>query len=390
MNAKLYEAGYGPVASRSFAHYRRLLEAGYRRYISINRFDVAHAATPFEGASANGRYDYRAADLGVNVIFAKSSRLFEASGRATEIGDVGAILQFSEPEVIDGLGKVKPQPGDMVTVRYLEAGRTVGGRVIEADLKSSPALVEVEYARLLSIADVGVGVPLDVTVVRFVLQGPDDQIQTLDLVGRRLYLFFEVIEGLRALSNDASARQPHPAYAPPPVLRRLSVASPADVLIELVPQIKAMMPLALVAVVLKGAWEFPSKRKEWLEGSGLAKQNTLLDLEVELKEIEVQRKQKEAELRSEMIGRARVAFPESEITDEEATQAIDGFVLPPLRALGRIGVIKLHTEDSDGDPQQPPGANEAEPSGSDENRPLPRAADGPHQSERPEPNPPTC
>jgi hypothetical protein len=353
LNAKLYQAGYGPVAKRSLDHYRKLVEAGYTRYISINRFDVARAATPFASASANGRYDFRDADLGVNVIFAKSSRLFEASGRATEIGEVGAIIQFSEPEVVEGLGQMKPQAGDMVTVRYLEAGRSAGGRVIEVDLKTDPVLVEIEYARLLSIADVGVGQQLDVGDVRFVLSGPEDQIQTLDLVGRRLFLFFEVVEGVRALSNAASARQPDPAYAPPPVLKRLAVASPADLLVELVPQMVSLMPWALLAVVLRKAWEIPAKRKEWLEGTGQGLQNDLTSLEIQMKELELQTKQEEATLRSEMIERVRAAFPASEITDDEAGHSIDDFILPPLRSLGRSGVVSLEApdepDDGDGD-----------------------------------------
>lgn len=363
LNARLYEAGYGPVAKRTLDHYRKLIDAGYTRYISINRFDVARAAAPFENASAKGRYDYRGADLGVNVIFAKSSRLFEASGRATEIGEVGAIIEFSESEVIDGLGQMKPQPGDMVTIRYLEAGRSASGRVIEVDLKNEPAVVEVEYARLLSIADIGVGDQLEVADTRFVLSGPEDQAQTLDLVGQRLYLFFEVVEGVRALSNSASARQPAPAYAPPPVLRRLSVASPADLLVELVPQMASMMPLALIAVVLKAAWDLPAKRKEWLEGTGQKKQNSLADLEIQMKELDLQTKKEEAALRSEMIERLRAAFPSSELTDEEAAQAIDDFVLPPLRALGRSGVVSLAAPDepAEGNPDSKSDADTEEP-----------------------------
>lgn len=63
----------------------------------------------------------------------------------------------------------------------------------------------------------------------------------------------------------------------------------------------------------------------------------------------MQAKQEEAQLRSEILNRVRVAFPESEITDEKVTQVIDDFVLPPLRALGRLGVIKLDADDSSGD-----------------------------------------
>ena len=43
LNARLARAGYGPVARRTLTHYRHLVEAGYNRYIAINRFDVARA-----------------------------------------------------------------------------------------------------------------------------------------------------------------------------------------------------------------------------------------------------------------------------------------------------------------------------------------------------------
>ena len=64
-------------------------------------------------------------------------------------------------------------------------------------------------------------------------------------------------------------------------------------------------------------------------------------LEVQLKALELKAKQDEDALRSEMVVRTRAAFPASEMTAEEAADAIDDFVLPPLRALGRSGVVSL-------------------------------------------------
>lgn len=176
------KASYGPVAQRTFTHYRHLVDAGYNRYISINRFDVARASVAYENASAIGRYRYRGTDLGVRIVFAKSSRLFETFGQATETGDVGAVVEFAEEGVIDGLRDLKPRPGDMVTLRYLEAGKSVSGRIIESDLKSSPALVEIEYARLTSLANVGAGTALDTKTARFTIVGQGAELQTIDLV----------------------------------------------------------------------------------------------------------------------------------------------------------------------------------------------------------------
>ena len=354
LNATLYEAGYGPIAYRTLTHYRNLMEAGFNRYVSINRFDVARASAPFENASGNGRYTYLAADLGVRVIFAKSNKLLETFGRATEIGEVGAMLRFDEREVVDGLRKLKPQPGDMVTIRYLEAGRTIGGRVVEADVKAEPASIEVEYARLISIASVGIGEPLAASEVQFLLSGPEDDVQTLDLAGRRLYHFFELVEGLRALSNEAGAMQAHPVYAEPPILRSLSVASPAAVVIMVAEQVTALLPWGLAAGILKAVSSLPEKRKQWYEGTGQKKQNELTNLEirqkqlgVDLKELDGARQQGEALLGSEVLERVRAAFPDSPITDDQVRQIVDDHILSPLRALGRIGIHGLTPPESD-------------------------------------------
>lgn len=285
LNAMLFEAGYGPVANRTVTHYRNLMEAGFNRYVSINRFDVARASAPFDNASGNGRYTYIAADLGGRVMFAKSSKLLETFGRATEIGEVGALLRFGEREVVDGLRKLKPQPGDMVTVRYLEAGRTIGGRVVDADVRAEPASIEIEYTSLISIASVGAGEPLPTSEARFVLSGPEDDIQTLDLAGRRLYHFFELVEGLRVLSNEAGGMQTDPVYAEPAVLKSLSVKSPADVVLVIAEQVTALLPWGLAAGVLKAVAAIPEKRKQWYEGTGQKKRNELLDLEIRQKQL---------------------------------------------------------------------------------------------------------
>ena len=356
LNDRLVRAGYGPVARRSYDHFRSLADAGYNRYVSINRFDVARASVPYENASAMGRYDYRSADLGVHVVFAKGSKLLEAYGRALEVGEVGAMLHFEDEEVIEGLRKLKPQPGNMVTVRYLEVGRTVSGRVIDADLKSDPAVLEIEYARLVSIADVGVGEPLPGSSATYALRGSEDQLQTLDLVNRRLFHFFELLEGVRSVVNDAGARQDSPVYAEPPVLSSLSVASPAMITVDVAATVQLLLPAGLLAAVLRSAAAFPAKRKEWYEGTGQKLdneskkiENRKQEIEVELKQLELDAEREEAELRSELVSRLRNALPDSSVSEEDAAALIDEHVLPPIRALGEIGIESVVDEDEDED-----------------------------------------
>jgi len=358
LNAALYEAGYGPVSNRTFAHYRHLLNAGYDRYISINRFDVARAAAPFESQSASPRYSFQDVDLGVSVIFAKGSRLHETYGRAVEMGEVGAILRFTEPEVIDGLRLLKPQPGDMVTVRYLEPGRTVGGRVVEADTKASPATVEIEYTRLVSISALGEGTALPTTEAGFrLLLNPDaaEEVQTLDMVSRRIYHFFELIEGLRALSNEAGSLQAAAVYAEPSVLRRLTVASDPEVILQLAEQVIRLIPYAAAAGLMKAASLFVEKRKEWYEGTGQKTANALTDLEVQLKQLEVDRSTEEVAFIREVQERVRATFPTSTVSNDEIARMVTQQIIKPLQALGQSGVTGLSSDEHDGPGDQDPG-----------------------------------
>jgi hypothetical protein len=352
LNAQLYEAGYGPVAARTFTHYRHLVMAGFTRYISINRFDVARAAVPYEDSSSRARYSYERTDLGVRVVFAKASKLLETYGQATDIGEVGAILRFSETEVIEGLRKMKPAPGDMVSVRYLEEGRTVGGTVLESDLTGDTATVEIEFNRLVSIAAIGMGEPLPSEPAMFTLRGPGENDQALDVAGRRLYLFFELVEGLRSVANEAGARQPRQVYAAPPDLHRLSVASPAEILLGLASVVQDFVPWGLLYALMKGAWDLPAKRKEWLEGDGQREQNKILKADARLKELEADQSEREAAFRAEALARLREAFPSSTISDEVAQRALDRFVIEPASALGRTGITELGHE---GDPAEDEG-----------------------------------
>jgi hypothetical protein len=344
LNTRLVLSGYGPIQKRSLSHYRSLTDAGYTRYVSINRFDVARAAVPYENASALGRYEYRQVDLGVSVVFAKGSRLLETHGRALETGEAGAMLHFADSDVVEGLKKLKPQPGNMVTIRYLEAGRSVGGRVVDTDLRSSPAKVEVEYVRLVSIAELGSGQPLPVSDARFVLRGPEDTDQTFDLVNRRLYHFFELIEGIRSLVNEAGSSQLQLVYAEPPILRSLSVASPLVLVVQMSDVLHGLLPVGAAAAVMKAAGAFPAKRREWYEGTGHKIDNDLKRVELQMKELDLMAKRAEATLKHEITSHLTTALPAASLTATEAVGLIDEQVLPPLRALGQIGIESLTDE----------------------------------------------
>ena len=343
LNRRLFDAGYGPVAERTVTHYRKLLAAGYDRYISINRFDIARASAPYEDASANPRYRFTETDTGVTLVLAKGSKLYEASGRATELGETGAIVRFLDDEYAIGLAKLKPQPGDMVSLRFLEVGRTSTGRIIESDLKSRPALVEVEYSALESLADMHLGSPLPNVRHGFRVAGAADEALTTDVVGRRVYQFFEVVEEARSVVNlvGSSVDAATPSYAPPVLLERLSVASPAEFVLSMSELVKQLLPVGLIGAVITAAATFVDKRKTWHEGSGVQLDNQVKRIDLELKQLAVEQKRAEVELAQAASTLLQQKFPTEQIGAAAIEKAVKQGVIPALRRLGESGVISI-------------------------------------------------
>ena len=341
LNQKLFDAGYGPVADRSIKHYRSLLTAGYGRYISINRFDIARASAPYEDASSNPRYRYTDVDTGVLMVIAKGSKLYEAAGRATEIGETGAIVRIIDAEYTQGLATLKARAGDMVSLRFLESGRSVHGRLVELDLASDPALLEVDYTGLVSLAELEVGLSMPVLRAGYRLGGAEDEELTIDVLGRRIYEFFEIVEEARALVKRVAsgAGTSAPNYAPPIVLESLRVASPAEFVVSLTGLVQHLLPVGLLTAVIRGAALFIDKRKVWHEGTGVALDNRAKLAETELKELQVEQARAEAELIKAAADSLTREFPAADRSEIEQTVRLR--IIPPLRSLGESGVESI-------------------------------------------------
>ena len=341
LNQKLLDAGYGPVADRSIKHYRSLLTAGYGRYISINRFDIARASAPYDDASSNPRYRYTDVDTGVLMVIAKGSKLYEAAGRATALGETGAIVRIIDAEYTQGLASLKARAGDMVSLRFPESGRSVHGRLVELDLASDPALLEVDYTGLVSLAELEVGLPMPVLRASYRLGGAEDEELTIDVLGRRIYEFFEIVEEARALVNRVAsgAGTSAPNYAPPIVLESLRVASPAEFVVSLTGLVQHLLPVGLLTAVIRGAALFIDKRKVWHEGTGVALDNRAKLAETELKELQVEQARAEAELIKAAADSLTREFPAADRSEIEQTVRLR--IIPPLRSLGESGVESI-------------------------------------------------
>ena len=358
INARLETSGYGRIAQRTLTHYRNLVKAGFNRYISINRFDVARASRAYDNMSSLSRYRHRSTHRQVEIFFTKKTKYLELTGTITEVSDAGGIVQFSGDDMIDKLRYFKPGTGDSVIVRRPDQDRHIEGVVVDSDLKSLPAFVEIEYSGLVSLDHLTGGVSLPTLPAWIRISAEDSISPTIDVVGRRLHYFFDLLEGVRAVLNETGRQCDQVIYASPPTVEEIRLASPALLLLHLPPELLYLMPLPLIG----GLYVLPKTiemRKSWHEGTKEKKMGDLidkvgdgLDTGVRLKEIEIRKKELEYTLRLEAFDRVRSAIRESTISDDQLSQIIDAYVLPPLEAIGHsdireIDVVDRSPDDSD-------------------------------------------
>lgn len=342
LNTQLIAAGYGSVSKRTFGHYGKLVRAGYNRYISINRFDVARASRAYEDASAMARYRFLDTNVEVRVVFVKSNQLFEARGRATRVSDPGAVVSFTESEIVHGLRALGPRVGDTLSMTYLDSGRAVNGRVADVFFTGERCVVEIEFAALYSISDLGPFAATPTQPVRFVLLASADASQTADLVGRQIYYFLELLEGARALVNRTSL-DGGGEYTAPPILRQIRAESPVSIVVDLWPWVAAVV--GTVGGVLLGVRHAVETRLQWHEGTGKK-----LDNIERAAPRHAQEEIKAAESTScdEVTDLMRQALPGSELSREIVQELMARDVLPYVHHLVRVGVIEIRIEFGNG------------------------------------------
>ena len=324
INVRLEASGYGRIAQRTLTHYRNLAKAGFNRYISINRFDVARASRAYENLSSLGRYRYHRTYRTVDVLLAKNTRLLEARGHIIEVGDVGAVLEFMEDDAVEDLTAFRPRAGDSVSLRHSETAVAIEGSVIDTDLNRVPIVVEMEYDRLLSVEGLIAGPALATAPTWIRIQADETTTPTLDTVGRRLHYFFDLLEALRAVFNEAGRQCDQSLYASPPTIQELRLASPTLLLLQLPPELVMLMPWT----ILGGLFLLPKTmemRKTW--------------------ELELRSKEREDSLHQEVVDRLRNQIRESEISDEQLDEIIDAYVLPPFRTIEASDIQRIETVD---------------------------------------------
>lgn len=351
LNRALSNADYGPVSKRMVTHYRNLLAAGFDRYISINRFDVARAARPYEDLAASPRYQYSEVGEGVRLLVAKRNRLWQASGQVVEIGEAGAVVRLVDSEYREGLAKARIAMGDFVNLAFLESGRTADGKIVEVDKESDPPTLEVQFTELVSLADLAFGTSAPPATLALRVTSGDDRDVTTDQLGRRLFLIFELIDELRYIANSAArmSGQTDGTYSPPAVIERLSVASPIEVAATVTELVKILLPGGVIGVALRAAYQLPEKRKVWAEGTGVQLDNDIKREEKALTQARRATAEAQQQLAEELAQRAKSRLSLDEALTDELVQLVRDRLAVIVTSLAEAGVTAIEELDPTGD-----------------------------------------
>lgn len=350
LNEQLVAAGYGPVSNRMFAHYRHLADAGYNRYISINRFDVARAASRHEDLGASPRYPFYERGEGVRLLVAKANRLWVAFAQVESVGEAGAVLRFVDDEYAAGLSDIKARKGDEVSLNFLESGVHRDGWIVEVDLGAQPPLLEVQFGELVSLADLAVGQPAPLASLGLRLRSADDDASpTTDQLSRRLHLAFEMLDELRAIANTSVGPTGAGRYSPPAVVERLSVASPAEFWLTVSEVVKVIAWPSVIGLALRELAQLPAQRKAWLEGD-ILKQD-LADRTVARAAKDAQRDRDRAisELAKQVQRRLEERYPLKSNSGLQVERLVIERVGPLLEALAEAGIVDLEELDEPDD-----------------------------------------
>jgi hypothetical protein len=250
LNARLARSGVRETTLRMFGHFQNLIDAGFDRYIAINRFDVARASRPFENATTNPRYLFYDVEVPVTMIVTRATGVFEATGTAQRVGEVGAILSFSGVADLKGLKRSRVATNDFVQLRFETSDRLIVARVAEKESDDDLLLIEVEYSRLQAISEFTEVSELPEEHRRLLIKGDEPSDRAADLIGRRLYYTLEALEACRALANEAlrpttTAHDESIEMVAPPRIEQLRLINP------LVIDIQAAGALG---VILSAAW----------------------------------------------------------------------------------------------------------------------------------------
>lgn len=254
---QLEQAGFGTVSDRMYKHYRSLAAAGYDHYVSINRFDIARAAQPFEHEAASNRYVYRPVSRTVRLTVVRAGEPYGVMSQTERVSEAGALLVVNDPPTVAGIRDARLRTGEHVQLDFLDPPATVHARIAAeveiVDNEPASATIEVEFSRLRPVSEFTSATPMDADHMVVRLAARDDGPVPLDVVGRRVFYLFEALEIARSLVNEVIVTEATSSelFAQPLEVERLSMQSPIEVLTYGAPAVVTVLGSAWA--ILRGA-----------------------------------------------------------------------------------------------------------------------------------------
>lgn len=260
LNDRLMVAGYAPVSSRTYSHYRKLERYGFKRYISINRLDVATAQDPFVDRAIRSRYRPRTVELPVQLILHTSAGPSEVVGRTIELSEFGAALVVDDTSQVSALMSKPPHRGTATTMNVLDPPGTFQGRVEEVVPGDGEVVIAIEFLRLRPITEVSGEQLLAAATIQLVLRRGDAPYLT-DL-SRDIYWMTQLVDVATALTSEVALglASDGKVVAPQPRVHQLSMQSPLTLELTL-----AVPAGVLLLAVLRGALPMAQRAAELVE-----------------------------------------------------------------------------------------------------------------------------
>lgn len=321
VNERLTVAGYAPVSSRTYLHYRKLERYGFKRYISINRLDVATAQDPFVDRAIRSRYRPRAVDLPVQLILHTPAGPFEVVGRTTELSEFGVALVVDDSSQVDALALKPVRRGTATTVNVLDPPGTFEGRVEEVVVGEGEVVVAIEFLRLRPISEVSGEQLLGATTLQLVLRRGDNPYLT-DL-GRDIYWMTQLVDVATALTSEVAlgVASDGNVVAPQPRVHQLSMQSPLT--LELTIAVPAGV---LLLALLRGALPMAQRAAELVEA---VKHWRVTDAEA------IRMKAEGARVRAE----TRLLNAQADLAEVDAARAWEAFIDETARSVVESGAM---------------------------------------------------
>jgi hypothetical protein len=164
-----------------------------------------------------------------------------------------------------------------------------------------------QFGELIPLFDLSMATAAATVPIRLVLRAGEDSPATTDQLGRRLYLLFELVDEIRAFANvvarNSSSGTP---YVAPPLVQRLTVASPIDVVLEASPAVAAVFGTVTGGVIALLS-KIPEMRKTWLEGTSIDLDNQAKRLELAERDVRVEYNRAMTDLAVSMTAALRAA-----------------------------------------------------------------------------------